>query len=147
MHTSCVGASLGVRSSTVPAQLSEGERVRSRVDRKDETLLTSAIPTNPAFDPLERKMSSETTPSVNPEATAVPNEAPVPPASSSNKPPKTARGRPTDDPDTRWSKTLSYILRHGAAKESLKLREDGFVKVEDLVSFVLSANFYSLLLR
>ncbi|GAA5999767.1 hypothetical protein JCM5350_007868 [Sporobolomyces pararoseus] len=78
-------------------------------------------------------MSSGTTPSVNPEATAVPNEAPVSPAASSSKPPKTARGRPTDDPDTRWSKTLSYILRHGAAKESLKLREDGFVKVEDLL--------------
>lgn len=57
----------------------------------------------------------------------------APPSSSSSKPPKTARGRPTDDPDTRWSKTLSYILRHGAAKEGLKLREDGFVRVEELV--------------
>lgn len=54
--------------------------------------------------------------------------------SSAPKPPKNARGRPTDDPDTRWSKTLSYILRHGAAKEGLKLRSDGFVRVEDLVS-------------
>ncbi|POY71759.1 hypothetical protein BMF94_5120 [Rhodotorula taiwanensis] len=53
--------------------------------------------------------------------------------SSAPKPPKNARGRPTDDPDTRWSKTLSYILRHGAAKEGLKLRSDGFVRVEDLM--------------
>ncbi|GAA5854961.1 hypothetical protein JCM3766R1_005808 [Sporobolomyces carnicolor] len=67
--------------------------------------------------------------------TVVPEQSAV--ASSSAppqvKPPKTARGRPTDDPDTRWSKTLSYILRHGAAKESLTLREDGFVRVRDLL--------------
>ncbi|GAA5825568.1 hypothetical protein JCM11251_000288 [Rhodosporidiobolus azoricus] len=56
-----------------------------------------------------------------------------PPSSSSAKPGRNARGRPTDDPDTRWSKTLSYILRHGAAKEGLKLRPDGFVRVEDLM--------------
>ncbi|GAA5885575.1 hypothetical protein JCM6882_007478 [Rhodosporidiobolus microsporus] len=68
--------------------------------------------------------------------------APAPPSSASAgaagatpaaKPPRSARGRPTDDPDTRWSKTLSYILRHGAAKEGLKLREDGFVRVEELM--------------
>ena len=50
------------------------------------------------------------------------------------KPAKSARGLKTDDPDTRHSKTLSYILRHGAAKESLNLRPDGFVRVADLVS-------------
>ncbi|KAM0787587.1 hypothetical protein ACM66B_003657 [Microbotryomycetes sp. NB124-2] len=49
------------------------------------------------------------------------------------KPAKSARGRPTDDPDVRHSKTLSYILRHGAAKEGLTLRPDGFVKVSDLL--------------
>ncbi|GAA5870646.1 hypothetical protein JCM3774_001713 [Rhodotorula dairenensis] len=54
-------------------------------------------------------------------------------SSAAPKPPKSARGRPTDDPDTRWSKTLSYILRHGAAKEGLKLRPDGFVRVEELM--------------
>ncbi|GJN89066.1 hypothetical protein Rhopal_002040-T1 [Rhodotorula paludigena] len=59
-------------------------------------------------------------------------DAPAPPSSGA-KPPKSARGRPTDDPDTRWSKTLSYILRHGAAKEGLTLRSDGFVRVEDLM--------------
>ncbi|KAK4056780.1 tRNA 2'-phosphotransferase [Microbotryomycetes sp. JL221] len=50
-----------------------------------------------------------------------------------SKPAKSARGRPTDDPDVRHSKTLSYILRHGAAKEGLVLRPDGFVKVDDLL--------------
>lgn len=63
--------------------------------------------------------------------------APPPPAA---KPPKTARGRPTDDPDTRWSKTLSYILRHGASKEGLTLRPDGFVRVDDLVRLFLSSS-------
>jgi len=66
-----------------------------------------------------------------------------PPASSTSEPAKpacqpklakSARGLKTDDPDTRHSKTLSYILRHGAAKESLILRPDGFVRVADLVS-------------
>ncbi|GAA6007828.1 hypothetical protein JCM10207_004889 [Rhodosporidiobolus poonsookiae] len=64
------------------------------------------------------------------------SDAPTPSAASSapaRGPGRNARGRPTDDPDTRWSKTLSYILRHGAAKEGLKLREDGFVRVEDLM--------------
>lgn len=70
------------------------------------------------------------------------NDSPAPPAptqpdskpASKSKPAKSARGLKTDDPDTRHSKTLSYILRHGAAKESLTLRPDGFVRVADLVS-------------
>lgn len=45
-----------------------------------------------------------------------------------------SNGRREDTPDVRISKTLSYILRHGAAKESLTLRPDGFVRVDDLVS-------------
>jgi len=61
------------------------------------------------------------------------SDAPPPPTPAAAKPPKNARGRPTDDPDTRWSKTLSYILRHGASKEGLTLRPDGFVRVDDLV--------------
>jgi 2'-phosphotransferase len=43
------------------------------------------------------------------------------------------RRREDESPDVKISKTLSYILRHGAAKEGLKLRPDGFVRVEDLV--------------
>ncbi|ORY92572.1 putative tRNA 2'-phosphotransferase [Leucosporidium creatinivorum] len=57
----------------------------------------------------------------------------APPAAAAAKPARSARGRPADDPDTRHSKTLSYILRHGAAKESLVLRPDGFVRVEELM--------------
>lgn len=60
-----------------------------------------------------------------------------PTASTSKSTPtvaRSARGRPSDDDDTRHSKTLSYILRHGAAKESLILRSDGFVRVSELVS-------------
>ncbi|KAI5477983.1 tRNA 2'-phosphotransferase Tpt1 [Pseudohyphozyma bogoriensis] len=68
--------------------------------------------------------------------TIPPAEAPAPSTSApppSAKPAKSARGRPSDDADTRHSKTLSYILRHGAAKESLVLRKDGFVRVVDLM--------------
>lgn len=44
-----------------------------------------------------------------------------------------SRGRPNDSPDVQLSKTLSYILRHGAEKEGLKMRKDGFIKLDDLV--------------
>lgn len=43
-------------------------------------------------------------------------------------------GRREETPDVRISKALSYILRHGAAKESLTMRPDGFVRVDELVS-------------
>lgn len=33
----------------------------------------------------------------------------------------------------RLSKTLAYLLRHGAEKEGLPMRRDGYVKVHDLV--------------
>lgn len=42
-------------------------------------------------------------------------------------------GRRDDPPDVRISKALSYILRHGAAKESLTMRPDGFIRVDELV--------------
>ena len=43
------------------------------------------------------------------------------------------RGSPRDDPKTRLSKSLSYVLRHGAEKEGIPIRPDGFVLVDDLV--------------
>lgn len=39
-----------------------------------------------------------------------------------------------DDAKTRMSKTLSYVLRHGAKDEGLPIRDDGYVRVKDLVS-------------
>lgn len=38
--------------------------------------------------------------------------------------------------EVRLSKTISYILRHGAVKEKLTVRRDGYIKVFDLVSCV-----------
>jgi 2'-phosphotransferase len=43
------------------------------------------------------------------------------------------RGHPRDSPDVQLSKTLSYLLRHGAEKEKLVMRADGYVRVSDLV--------------
>lgn len=43
------------------------------------------------------------------------------------------KGSPRDDLRTRLSKTLSYVLRHGAEKEGIPIRPDGFVLVNDLV--------------
>lgn len=36
-------------------------------------------------------------------------------------------------PEVAISKTMSWILRHGAANEGLPMRPDGFVRVQDLV--------------
>lgn len=41
--------------------------------------------------------------------------------------------RPNDSPDVATSKTLAYILRHGAEKESLHIRSDGYIKLNDVV--------------
>lgn len=38
-----------------------------------------------------------------------------------------------ESPDVVKSKVLSYILRHGAEKEMLHVRSDGYIKVADLV--------------
>lgn len=46
------------------------------------------------------------------------------------------RGMDRDSPEVRLSKTLSWILRHGAASEGLPIREDGFIRVDDIVCYV-----------
>lgn len=43
------------------------------------------------------------------------------------------RGLPTDSPEVRMSKTLSWVLRHGSQAEGLAMRPDGYVRVDDLV--------------
>lgn len=43
------------------------------------------------------------------------------------------RGLDRDPPDVRISKTLSWLLRHGAQSEGLQIRTDGYIKVDDLV--------------
>jgi len=47
---------------------------------------------------------------------------------------KRAHRQNTDTPEIALSKKLSYILRHGAEKEHVPIRSDGYVKVSDLVS-------------
>jgi 2'-phosphotransferase len=44
------------------------------------------------------------------------------------------RGLEKDDADVRYSKTLAYLLRHGAEKQGLPMRKDGYVRVIDIVS-------------
>jgi hypothetical protein len=44
------------------------------------------------------------------------------------------RGLPKDSVDVRVSKTLSWLLRHGAQSEGFAMRSDGFVRVADIVS-------------
>jgi len=47
---------------------------------------------------------------------------------------KPLRGRPQDSPEVRISKTLSWLLRHGAKSEGLYMRLDGYVRVSDLLA-------------
>ena len=51
------------------------------------------------------------------------------------------RGLRTDSHSVQLSKTLSWILRHGAKSEGLAMRADGYVKIDDLVR---SASFDSI---
>ena len=54
------------------------------------------------------------------------------------------RGLDRDVADVRNSKTLSWILRHGAKSEGIAMRPDGYVKVADLVSLLDSSfKFFS----
>jgi len=48
------------------------------------------------------------------------------------------RGMDRDSPEVRVSKTISWLLRHGAQNEGLEMRKDGYVKVTDLVSQYLT---------
>lgn len=50
------------------------------------------------------------------------------------KPSSKLRGHPREPESVKFSKTISWILRHGAQKEGIAMREDGYVKVQDLVS-------------
>ena len=44
------------------------------------------------------------------------------------------RGHPQDTPQVRLSKSLSWLLRHGANKSGLQMRPDGYARVSDVVS-------------
>ncbi|KAF8323504.1 KptA family-domain-containing protein [Cantharellus anzutake] len=62
---------------------------------------------------------------------------PTPPSQPNGTPSKRnkgLRGRPQEPLEVRISKTLSYILRHGAEKEGLKLRPDGYMKVSEILA-------------
>jgi RNA:NAD 2'-phosphotransferase (TPT1/KptA family) len=61
---------------------------------------------------------------------------------------KPLRGHPKDSPQVRLSKTLSWILRHGAKSEGLYMRPDGYVRVSDLVRVITrSGQVYGNVLR
>jgi hypothetical protein len=57
------------------------------------------------------------------------------------KPGARKKGLPKDSPEIRNSKTVSWVLRHGATAEGIAMRPDGYVKVTDLVSFLDSLQF------
>lgn len=54
-----------------------------------------------------------------------------------------SRGRPSDQQsrETTISKAISFVLRHGAIKEGLKLDENGYANAADLVCCLFSPSF------
>ncbi|KAG5647162.1 hypothetical protein DXG03_001117 [Asterophora parasitica] len=52
---------------------------------------------------------------------------------ANQKPSGKLRGLERDSPEVRLSKSLSWLLRHGAKGEGLPMRPDGYVKVTDLL--------------
>lgn len=69
-----------------------------------------------------------------PRKTADPKPKPTKQGGPANqKPSSKLRGLERDSPEVRVSKTLSWLLRHGAQSEGLSMRPDGYVKVTDLV--------------
>ncbi|KAJ7288336.1 KptA family-domain-containing protein [Mycena rebaudengoi] len=80
-----------------------------------------------AKPPRNRKKPAKTKPN--------PTEAGLSNSSSTNQQSSAKlRGLSKDSPEVRVSKTLSWILRHGAKSEGLPMRPDGFVKVTDLIA-------------
>ncbi|KAI6010877.1 KptA family-domain-containing protein [Pisolithus orientalis] len=55
------------------------------------------------------------------------------------KPTPRQRGHPRDPPEVRLSKSLSWLLRHGAKTAGLQIRSDGYARVSDVVR---TANIY-----
>jgi len=53
------------------------------------------------------------------------------------------KGLSRDSPTARTSKTLSWILRHGAKSEGITVRPDGYVQVTELVSLLDGKKFGS----
>lgn len=52
---------------------------------------------------------------------------------NSNKKQNFQPKRAADSPDVRLSKSLSYVLRHGAVKEKIPIRPDGYVALSNLL--------------
>ncbi|KAI6044442.1 KptA family-domain-containing protein [Pisolithus marmoratus] len=50
------------------------------------------------------------------------------------KPAPRQRGHPRDSPEVRLSKSLSWLLRHGAQTAGLQLRSDGYARVSDVLA-------------
>ncbi|KAK7018971.1 putative tRNA 2'-phosphotransferase [Favolaschia claudopus] len=90
---------------------------------------------------LSRNMdTSAYTPSRNSENSGQNRKKPAKPKSEnkrsgSSNPSAKLRGNPLkDSADVQLSKTLSWLLRHGAQSERLPMRPDGYVRVTDLLA-------------
>ena len=47
-----------------------------------------------------------------------------------------------DNPNVRLSKAMSWLLRHGAVKEGVKINADGYVKMSDMLDYLAKEKGY-----
>ena len=97
------------------------------------TITTDSIATTEAPEGTSSQFAQSTDPS----PTDVKTDIAKHPSRNKSSNGTSSRQRREDPPDVKISKTLSYILRHGAAKEGLTMRSDGYIKVDDLVGAVI----------
>lgn len=51
--------------------------------------------------------------------------------------------KPQNDPDVKLSKALSWLLRHGAASEGVKISPDGYVRLSDVLDYFKHGKGYN----
>ncbi|KAJ7675796.1 KptA family-domain-containing protein [Mycena polygramma] len=93
----------------------------------EQTTTPPNPPANPEKAPRNRKKPAKAKPDNQQAGSSKPTGA-------TQQRSQKLRGLPKDSPEVRVSKTLSWILRHGAKSEGLAMRPDGYVKVTDLLA-------------
>lgn len=133
-------------TSHTPPALTEAVDSLSMSTQQQEEPRSSLSPSSsrPSTGKSGEKKVKKPKPKADPNAPERPNEGhgPKPNPSRSAK----LRGMDKDPLEVRVSKTLSWLLRHGAQGEGLPMRKDGYVKVTDLVSFFPSAKVICLII-
>ncbi|KAF5383667.1 hypothetical protein D9615_003785 [Tricholomella constricta] len=111
-----------------------GFRFSSAHNRFRPSYMEASTPTPTQTASTEQPAHSQSTAQKNPRnAKKPPGGGNKQGGAANQKPSGKLRGLEKDSPAVRLSKTLSWLLRHGAKGEGLPMRPDGYVKVTDLL--------------